>query len=299
MRNLLITGAVNFNEKQLNQIRQLGYNTTFAQDERIPLDIPVDDFDTVICNGLFLSNPIDNFKSLKRIQLTSAGYDRVPMEYISEKGIEIFNAGGVYSIPMAEFALCGVLSLYKSTRFFDKNKTEKKWEKNRNIKELFSKTICILGAGNIGSEIAKRFSVFGTKIIGVDIKKDSRKYFDEIVGLSELEGVLNIADIVVITLPLTEKTNSFFDKSKLSAMKSDAVLVNVSRGRIINESDLIEELTSGRLYGAVLDVFEQEPLDESSPLWNFDNVILTPHNSFVGEGNQQRLLDLIINNLRY
>lgn len=299
MRNLLITGAVNFNEKQLNQIRQLGYNTTFAQDERIPLDIPVDDFDTVICNGLFLSNPIDNFKSLKRIQLTSAGYDRVPMEYISEKDIEIFNAGGVYSIPMAEFALCGVLSLYKSTRFFDKNKAEKKWEKNRNIKELYGKTVCILGAGNIGTEVAKRFKAFGTEVIGVDISKKENACFSKVVALDELDSVLHIADIVILTLPLTEKTNAFFDKSRLDAMKNDAVLVNISRGRIINESDLIKELTSGRLYGAVLDVFEQEPLDESSPLWNFDNVILTPHNSFVGEGNQQRLRDLIINNLRY
>lgn len=299
MRELLITGAVNFNDEQFNKIKELGYNVTFVQDERIKLDIPVNHFDTVICNSLFLNNPVSDFERLERIQLTSAGYDRVPMDYITANGIEIFNAGGVYSVPMAEFALCGVLSLYKNTHFFDENKSEKKWIKNRSIKELFGKTVCIVGAGNIGTEVAKRFKAFGTEVIGVDISKKENDCFSKIVGLDDIDNALNIADIVVLTLPLTDKTNSFFDRSKLDAMKNDAVLVNISRGKIIKESDLIDTLNSGKLFGAVLDVFEEEPLAESSPLWNFDNVVLTPHNSFVGENNQKRLFDLIINNLRY
>lgn len=299
MRELLITGAVNFNDEQFNKIKELGYNVTFVQDERIKLDIPVNHFDTVICNSLFLNNPVSDFEGLERIQLTSAGYDRVPMNYITANGIEIFNAGGVYSVPMAEFALCGVLSLYKNTYFFDENKSEKKWIKNRSIKELFGKTVCIVGAGNIGTEVAKRFKAFGTEVIGVDISKRENDYFTKIVGLDDIDNALNIADIVVLTLPLTDKTNSFFDRSKLDAMKNDAVLVNISRGKIIKESDLIDTLNSGKLFGAVLDVFEEEPLAESSPLWNFDNVVLTPHNSFVGENNQKRLFDLILNNLRY
>lgn len=299
MRELLVTGAVHFSKEQLNRIEELGYNITFVQDERVQLDIPVDKFDTVICNGLFLNNTIADFKNLRRVQLTSAGYDRVPVDYITAKGIELFNAGGVYSIPMAEFALCGVLNLYKNIHFFDKNKAEKKWIKNREIKELFGKTVCILGAGNIGTEVAKRFKAFGCEIIGVNLSKKERDGFTKVVGLNELDRVLHIADIVILTLPLTDKTNSFFDKSKMSAMKNDAVLVNISRGRIINESDLIDVLNNGKLFGAVLDVFEEEPLAENSPLWNFDNVILTPHNSFVGENNQKRLFDLIINNLRY
>lgn len=299
MRELLITGAVRFDDEQFNMIKELGYNITFVQDERIKLDIPVHHFDTVICNSLFLNNPVSDFEKLERIQLTSAGYDRVPMDYITEKGIEIFNAGGVYSVPMAEFALYGVLALYKNTRFFDKNKSDKKWEKNRNIKELYGKTVCILGAGNIGTEVAKRFKAFGTEVIGVDISKKENACFSRVVALDELDSVLRIADIVILTLPLTEKTNAFFDKSRLDAMKNDAVLVNISRGRIVKETDLIDSLNSGRLFGAVLDVFEEEPLDENSPLWNFDNVVLTPHNSFVGENNQKRLFDLILNNLRY
>ena len=99
---------------------------------------------------LFLSHPIEKFTNLRYIQLTSAGFDRVPMEYVKVHNIEIRNARGVYSIPMAEFALCGVLQLYKQSRFFMENQKARTWEKHRRLLELSGKTVCIIGCGSVG-----------------------------------------------------------------------------------------------------------------------------------------------------
>ena len=121
---ILVTGAFTGREDILLQIKQLGHEIVFMQNESDKLPIAAETVEGVICNGLFLHHPIEEFASLKYIQLTSAGFDRVPMDYVKEKGIKIFNARGVYSIPMAEFALCGVLSLYKQNAFFLENRPE-------------------------------------------------------------------------------------------------------------------------------------------------------------------------------
>ena len=246
---------------------------------------------------MFLYNDIRHFKKLKYIQLTSAGFDRVPIDYINEHEIKIYNARGVYSIPMAEFALCGVLQLIKQSRLFYKNQNNHIWEKSRTLGELSGKTVLIVGAGNIGSEVAKRFSAFDASVIGVDITDDDRKYFDKVELLDNLDEQLKIADIVILTLPLTDSTREMFDKSKFDLMKKSSIFVNIARGPLVVESDLINSLKSGDISGAVLDVFGEEPLNENSPLWDMDNVILTPHNSFVGENNNKRMFNVIVDNL--
>ena len=261
------------------------------------VDFDVSDIEGVVCNGLFLYNDIRHFKKLKYIQLTSAGFDRVPIDYINEHEIKIYNARGVYSIPMAEFALCGVLQLIKQSRLFYKNQNNHIWEKSRTLGELSGKTVLIVGAGNIGSEVAKRFSAFDASVIGVDITDDDRKYFDKVELLDNLDEQLKIADIVILTLPLTDSTRGMFDKSKFDLMKKSSIFVNIARGPLVVESDLINSLKSDDISGAVLDVFGEEPLNENSPLWDMDNVILTPHNSFVGENNNKRMFNVIVNNL--
>ena len=121
MKKLLITGAWKYTQQQYDSIEQMGYDICFVQNEQDELPQEAYEAETVICNGLFLYHNIEEFIYLKVIQLTSAGFDRVPLEYIKEHGIKIYNAKGVYSIPMAEYAFCGVLSLYKKSRFFYDN----------------------------------------------------------------------------------------------------------------------------------------------------------------------------------
>lgn len=294
--NILITGAWQNAKEYTEQIEEMGHTIRFLQYEKDELPCPAEWVEGVICNGLFLYHPIDQFTNLKYIQLTSAGYDRVPMDYVKANNIVIYNARGVYSIPMAEFVVSTVLNLYKQSIFFYENQKQKKWIKNRELKELYGQTVCIVGCGSVGTECAKRLKAFETKIVGIDQYPYENECFDQMYGISAINDVLPTADVVILTLPLTEETRHLFNEERLSLLKEDAVLVNISRGAVIDSAALIDALTEKNI-SAILDVFEEEPLDETSSLWNLPNVIITPHNSFVGNHSGDRLSKLIITNL--
>lgn len=295
---LLVTGAFACDEKQLEYIHSLGFDITFIQDEREPLAIDVSEFEAVVCNRLFFYHPIEDFKNIKFIQLTSAGLDSVPMDYITTHRIKICNARGIYSVPIAEFVICGILGIYKHTRFFYDNQKIHKWEKHRGLYELFGKKAVIIGTGSIGCEVAKRLKAFDVKITGIDPVSCSSEYLDERFGPEMLDSVLPDVDIVVLTLPLTKENEGFFGSEKFALMKPSSVFVNVARGRLVDEKSLTDALKNNKIYGAVIDVFEEEPLSEQSPLWEYENAIVTPHNSFVGEFNRQRMFDLAVANLK-
>lgn len=299
MKKLLLTGAFRYSQQHLNIIENLGYEIAFIQDERLPLDIDVSDIDAVVCNNLFLYNDIKMFKNLKIIQLTSSGLDRVPLEYIEEKGIKICNARGVYSIPMAEWTILKILEIYKMSRVFYKNQEKHKWEKQRNLLELTDKTATIIGYGSVGAEIAKRLKAFNVKVIGVGRRRKESDLLDEYYLVESTDKVLKKSDIVILTLPLTEQTKSFIDRDKIKNMKDNSVLINVSRGGVIDEYALIEAIKNRKFLGVALDVFAQEPLSIDNPLWDSENVIITPHNSFVSDKIEQRLFDLILTALEY
>ena len=133
-------------------------------------------------------------------------------------------------------------------------------------------------------------------IFGVDIVVREIEHFSKVYHLYEVKEVLSKSDIVIITLPLTDETYHMFDEEKFSSMKPGSVLVNIARGALVDTDALIEALKK-KLGGAVLDVFEEEPLKENSPLWDMENVIITPHNSFVGDGNNGRMSNVILKNL--
>lgn len=296
MKKLLLTGAFKYNQEQLSNLEHLGYEIVFVQDERKTLNIDVTDIDAVVCNSLFLYNDIKEFKNLRTIQLTSAGLDRVPLDYINEKGIQLFNARGVYSIPMAEWAILKILEIYKKSRIFYKNQEQHKWEKQRDLLELTDKTAAIIGYGNVGTEIAKRLKAFGTNVISVDRRIKEDEYANESVLIGNLDVALVKSDIIILTLPLTDETKHLINEGKIKVMKDNAVLINVSRGGIIDEIALIESLNKDKFLGLALDVFEEEPLN-ASPLWDCENVIITPHNSFVSDKVKERLFELMIENL--
>lgn len=291
--NILITGAWQQAKAYIPTIESMGHRVQFLQFERDELPCEYEWVEGIIGNGIFLSHPIEKFVNLKYIQLTSAGFDRVPMDYVKERGIEIHNARGVYSVPMAEFAVAGVLELYKKMRFFHENQKKHNWEKHRGLLELFEKTVVIVGCGDVGRECAKRFRAFGCTVIGVNRTVRKNEVFDRIVPLSDIETVLPEADLVVLTVALTEETRHLMNAERLKLLKSSTVIVNIARGGIMDTNALIDCLPN--LGGAVLDVFEEEPLTTDSPLWDMKNVLITPHNSFVGDGNIERLGRIVMN----
>lgn len=293
--NLLVTGAWADAKSHIATLEQTGHTVCFMQFEKDELPCDYSWVEGVICNGLFQYHQIEKFTNLKYIQLTSAGFDRVPMEYVKSCAIKINNAHGVYSIPMAEYVLAGVLELTKKMRFFADNQKAHKWEKHRGLVELAGKNVCIVGCGSVGIECAKRFAAFGCKVTGVARSERQQEYFDKVVKISDIDSVLPDMDVVVLAVPLTDETRGLMSKSRLALLSADTILVNVARGAIVDEKALIEVLPN--IFGAVLDVFTEEPLSSDSPLWDMENVIVTPHNSFVGEGNGERVDDAILRSL--
>ncbi len=295
--NILVTGAWGWAKEYLCHIEKMGHSAVFMQNESDSLPVDPQWVEGMICNGIFLHHDISQFTNLRYIQLTSAGLDRVPMDEVNRRGIQIYNARGVYGIPMAEFALSGVLQLYKQSQFFREQQSRYSWCKHRGLLELWNKQVTIVGCGNIGQECAKRFAAFDTHITGVDIFTADLPGFEKMVHISQLYEVLPQSDVVVLTLPLTPETHHLFSAEALEKMKPGAILVNIARGGVVDTNALIAALQT-RLGGAVLDVLEEEPLNAESPLWDMENVLLSPHNSFVGDNNNRRLTDLILNNLK-
>lgn len=297
MMRVLLTGGYRYSGTQIQALRSLGLDLVFVDDERVPLEFDASMFHAVVCNNLFQHHDISRFTALKYIQLTSAGLDRVPLDYIRVKGITLHSARGVYSVPIAEWVMAGLLSLYKDSPRFMRQQEERVWLKNRELAELAGRSVCIVGAGSVGREVARRLKAFDTTVTGVDLLAQEAKHFDSVVDIRELDSVLQSSDIVVLTLPLNEATAGLFNAARINLMKPGSVLVNVSRGGLVDERALCNSLVAGHLGGAILDVFEVEPLPQDSPLWEMKDVIITPHNSFVSDKNADRLFDLIITNL--
>ena len=293
--NVLVTGAFQLNSEELATLEAAGHKVFMHPDERAPVKQP-ERYEAVVCNGLFLNTPIERFTNLRLIQLTSAGLDRVPLDDIRARGIELHNAAGVYSVPMAEFAVGGILQLYKQSHFFAENQAQHKWEKHRGLLELSGKRVCILGCGNVGREIAKRLRAFGCRITGMNRTVRELPEFDAVLPLAQLPDAAAACDILICCIALTPETRGIVSKEVFDRLPAGTVFVNVARGALADEAALTAWLRHGGR--AVLDVFEEEPLPAASPLWDMENVILTPHNSFAGDGNRARLWETIKENLK-
>lgn len=297
--NLLLTGCFKYTTKQLDAIKSLGYEVFYMESELYDeLPLPSEYVDATVCNYLFTAKDYKDFMNLKLIQLVSAGLDRVPVEQIKAKGCKLFNARGVYSTPMAEWALFRVLEKYKQGWFFKSEQDKKCWIKNREIKEIFGTRVAIIGAGSIGGEVAKRFSVFGAIVDGYDIHTNNQPGFDKMLLIDFFAQNAGQYDVIILTAPLLPSTKGIISKEILLSLKQEAIVVNISRGGLVDEKALVEVLSVRRDLFAALDVFEEEPLLENNPLWKLQNVAISPHNSFVSNGNNERMFNVIYSNLK-
>lgn len=295
--NLLITGAWQNAAQHFNELKRMGHCVEFMQWEKEPLPCTPEWVEGVVCNGLFLHHDISRFPNLRYIQLTSAGFDRVDMAYVQAHGITIHNAGDTYAIPMAEHVLCGVLMLYRQMPKFLANQQLKLWSKERFLPELNGKQVLILGCGAVGQACARRFAAMGCAVTGIARTPRPIPGFDSVHTLAALSSLLPLADVVILALPASPDTKQLFNAETFAKMKLSSILVNIARGELVDETALANALNHGQLAGAILDVLTEEPLSFDSPLWEMPNVIITPHNSFVGEGNAHRLSDCAYRNL--
>jgi phosphoglycerate dehydrogenase-like enzyme len=231
---------------------------------------------------------------LRWLQTWSAGVDSLPLERLESRNITVTSANGVHAYPISETIYALMLSLTRKIHTYVKNQQERKWHHSDMKLEMHEKTVGIIGVGTIGKEAAKIAKAFGMKVLGVRHSGKQQEFVDEMFTTNQLDAVLPKCDYVVVTLPLTKETNRLFGAKQFDLMKSSAFFINIGRGEIVVEGDLISALQRGQIAGAGLDVFEQEPLTVDSPLWEMENVIITPHTSGSTEHYNQRVIENIL-----
>lgn len=249
--------------------------------------------ETLICRDRDqVSEILDSCPNLKLIFIVNTGVEKLPFAKLKEKGIVVCNTGGINAPIMSEYVLGAILQ--HSTRIKENilNQAKHHWKKFQCVDSLSGKKILIVGAGRTGQLIACKAKAFGMNVTGVKKHLGELPFFDKIVSLNALDKSLEDADYVVCVLPLTPDTYQIFDYSKFCKMKETAVFINISRGKLCVEEDIIKALDNHCLDSVVLDVFENEPLPADSPLWDCPNVIITPHSS-------GRLEDFMTEAIRY
>ncbi len=238
--------------------------------------------------------------NLKWIQLTSAGADRLLGSGIIESGIIVTTVSGLHATPIGEFIITSMLMFAKGAPQTMRAQLKHEWTRFA-PRELRGATLGIIGMGHIGEGAARLAKAFGCRVIGTKrsaTNVESTDYADAIHPAADLEVVLAESDYVVLSMPLTAETRGMIAEPQLRAMKLTAVLINIARGGVCVEADLIRALREGWIAGAALDVFAQEPLPAESPLWDLENVILTPHISGGTPIYNERAVAIFADNLR-
>ncbi len=239
-----------------------------------------------------------NFPSLKLFQLTSAGFDGVPLEDYANNGIALANAGGVYSVPIAETVAFGILQYAKRLRKNPNNRLFKLTRGYSFITELKDKNVLIMGAGNIGTAVAQRLLAFEMNIHGYDpYCKEKEQYSKIIRSREELIENLGEYDYIVSTLPDNQETKGFIDAELFGAMKKTAIVINVGRRAVFNENDFYSALKKRTIGGAVLDMFEKFPNPFTNKFRRLKNVIVWPGVSAISQELDIRLREHMTNNV--
>jgi len=235
-------------------------------------------------------------KRLKWIQWGYTGLDRLrPFEPLW-KQLLITNTKGIMAETIADYVILVIQLLHREFLRVMKNQTNKVWERWP-FDNPRGKTLGIIGLGSIGKEVARRAKFFRMKVIGLVRRSISLDHVDSLFLQTELRKFLGESDVVVLCAPLTPETNGLIGEEALSWMKSKSYLVNVARGKIVDEEALVKAIKSGHLAGAALDAFAQEPLSPESELWSLDNVIITPHLAGLSRDYPPKVLDLFCENL--
>ncbi len=222
------------------------------------------------------------------IHTASAGFNWVLIPEVIARPIRLTRTARVLDVPIAEYVVGTTLALLKGLPSLLEAQRARRWEREVDARGLLGATVGVIGAGAIGSAVATRFRPFGTKVIGMKRDPAPLAEFDEILAPGELDRLLTDSDVVVVACPLTPETRHLLGAREFALMRSHAVLVNIARGEVLVEAELVEALRERRFAAAALDVFTEEPLAAASPLWDLDNVILTPHISYIDPTNSLR-----------
>lgn len=250
--------------------------------------------------GSVLDQVVARAPRLRWIHSASAGVDRMATPVVRERGLVVTNARGVFSRPIAEYVVMMSLAIARRLPQLLELQRERTWQPLRG-RELSGLTVGIVGYGSIGLEVARLLEPFGCRVLA------TRRHPErgtggapnvELLGLDRLSELLRSSDIIVVAAPLTDETAGLIGTDELAEMREDAWLINVARGRLLDEVALRRALESGWIGGAVLDVFTEEPIPPDSPLYRTPNLVITPHTSWSSDRVAERTVELFVENLR-
>ena len=248
----------------------------------------------VFAGGTYPREAFLSCESLEWLHVMGAGVNHLA-PWDPDK-LAVTNSATVQAGTMAQYALGGLFSLNFLFPEYRQKQNEHRWDPQR-TKSATGQTMLILGLGPIGRAVARHASQFGIHVLGLRRRTDAVEGVEKIFAPDQLHEALGLADIVAVVMPLTDATRGLIDAAAFAAMKPGAIFINIARGPIVDETALVTALREKRLRGAVLDVFSEEPLPPESPLWEFENVIMTPHVSSVFEGWERGAAELFCDNL--
>jgi len=258
--------------------------------------------DVLVVSGLWCNEWIGRARRLQFIQSVSAGIDQFSLEALRERGIRLASAQGSNERAVAEHAIALMLAMSRQLHVARDNQARRFWrgmmaDFELREDELDGKTLLIVGLGRIGSRLASLARAFGMRVIATKRSPAGAEGADQVLTPDRLLELLPQADVVALTCPLTRDTERMIGRTEFEAMKPSVRLINVARGRVVDEASLIFALEHRLIAGAALDCFEREPLPATSPLWGFENVLITPHSAGETCRYEDNLIDILLDNL--
>ncbi len=274
----------------------------------IPLTKPeetaanIGDADIVLCNKVLITKEVmDACPNIRYVGLFATGYNNVDVDYAAQKGIVVCNAGQYSTNAVAQQTFAYILDRFSRIRDYDTAVKNGEWERSPAFSyfpvptsELAGKTLSIVGFGSIGRKVAEIGSAFGMNIV-VSTRTQPKDCPYEV---TDLYTAAEKADVLTFHCPLTDKTAGIINKELLTHMKPTAMLINTSRGGVVNEADLAQALNSGKIAAAYLDVLVKEPMSPDTPLKSAKNCVITPHTAWAPLETRQRLVDIVCDNIR-
>ena len=259
--------------------------------------------DVLVISGLWRDELIERATKLRFIQSIGAGTDQFGRAALAQRGIRLASARGVNAQAVAEHAMALILAVARRLPEARDNQKKRVWrgmigDLSAREDELGGKTLLIVGLGDIGGRLAKLAKAFDMRVIG--LRRDPKNgagAADAVHGMGALSALLPEADFVALTCPLVKETENLIDAGALGRMKRSAFLINVARGRCVDEAALVKALSEGRIAGAAIDVTVEEPLAPASPLWTIETALITPHTAGETRRYEDNVLDILEDNL--
>lgn len=268
-------------------------------DHHSKVDPHIAEADILVTFGpMMAEHVLEKAKKLKWIQALGSGVDGITDRPSLRGDVVVTNLHGIHGGPVSEAALMAMLALARSLPRTVRNQQQGKWDRSVPPSLLKGKTVAIFGVGVISAELAPMCKALGMRVTGISSSVRAVPGFDHMYARSELAKAAGEADYFVLLTPYSPQTRNIVDANIFAAMKPTAYLVNLARGGVVDEDAMMAALSEGRIAGAALDVFSQEPLPADHPLWNMDKVLITPHLGGFYDAYVNEALPVIEHNLR-